>query len=1374
MPSAVIPIEINPQPVISVAPQEDELCFDGIADFDISTVNNPVSAGAQWRYDVQVTYPDDVDGTHGTAGNVVTLENLTAEGVAAFTDDLTNSGDIVRTIEYIFTPHILLSNGTTVCPGVPSAVIPIEINPQPVISVAPQEDELCFDGIADFDISTVNNPVSAGAQWRYDVQITYPDDVDGTHGTAGNVVTLTNLTAEGAAAFTDDLTNSGDIVRTVEYIFTPHILLSDGTTVCPGVSFPVDIEINPQPVIDVSPQEDELCFDGIAVFDISTLNIAVSTGAEWRYDVEIVYPEDITGEYGGDDQTVTVPGLTAEGAAAFTDQLNNYGVIYRTVQYRFTPYIVLDDGTRICPGIPTGIINIDINPEPVVAATPSEEILCNEGITDILLETPNVLTRGVVTFDYTATATGGSGGVTGFAASGSNLTDGYRIEDQLTNTTNEVQYVTYLITPRALEIGCADGETVTVVIAVNPTPVLWAETDETIVCDSTTITITVDDLLGNVLGSKVYELTTTNAGGNVTGVQASGEYASGTDISNFLVNRTNEVQEVTYRFRSRIKDPAGPGSGYCDDGTDTTIIISVNPTPLISVSIADTIYCDLSEITFEIEDLNGTVIGDKIYTLTTTYESGQVAGVQADGDYERINLVNNLQNLSNEVQIINYHFKAQIRDQRGPGTGYCSEGGDFSFSIYLNPTPIVTSSLLNDRDTICTNSLIEFELTSPTSVLDGVITFDYVATATGEPGDVTGFTPEINNMSQGVKIAQTLENHTNRTQFVTYRVTPMALSTGCAPGTPTDVVIRVNPVPIDSVFISQDVECHGSYTGELTVQPAIGSGPFDIQWTGPDDYVSDEPVIGHIAFGRYTVRVTDLNNCTASQSIRLSNPEAIAVNFSRDDVSCYGGSDGELRITTVRAGGGPPYSFEWSGPEGFVFEDNTVQNQSNLIAGQYTVVITDGKGCQYSSAEGYDPLNILKVEQPDSIIIEIDVTDATCDINDDGSATTTVTGGTPPYTYFWEAPEGYVLEDNSSPNPENMRGGLYTLWVTDANGCTADMQVEVGALPPFIVTPVVTTDYNGFGVSCFGASDAIVELNIIGEFPPFDFQWSNGSTEKDLVNVPAGEYHVHVLDAVNCPSEATVVITEPDEITMDYEVDDVSCFGYSDGQIMLDVNGGAGNLYYNWEDGQASPHATGLSAGEHFIRVSDINNCILDTLITVGQPEKLQTDPVVSEPYCDELEDGSIELNVTGGTFPYIFSWSGGQTSENIYNIGEGVYSVTIEDFNNCVLTDTIMVSSVNELCIRIPNAFTPNDDGHNDYWVIGSRVAGTLGELYPFAVVEVYNRAGELVYRSMEGYPEPWDGTSNGNDLPMDSYFYVIFRNNGQPPLSGHVTIIR
>jgi hypothetical protein len=116
--------------------------------------------------------------------------------------------------------------------------------------------------------------------------------------------------------------------------------------------------------------------------------------------------------------------------------------------------------------------------------------------------------------------------------------------------------------------------------------------DDTIVCDSSNIVIDVTDLLGGVQGDKVYQLTTTDAGGNVQGVQATGEYQAGRTITNQLVNRTNEVQAVTYHFKARIKDSRTGGPfGYCDQGGDTLITVYVNPTPRLEVAIADTIVC---------------------------------------------------------------------------------------------------------------------------------------------------------------------------------------------------------------------------------------------------------------------------------------------------------------------------------------------------------------------------------------------------------------------------------------------------------------------------------------------------------------------------------------------------------------------------------------------------------------------------------------------------------------------------------------------------------------------------------------------------------------------------------------------------------------
>jgi gliding motility-associated-like protein len=1304
--------------------------------------------------DLECSYnasPDITGHITDLADNCTPITDL----IISYVDDLSNLKDC-NEYGYIIRSWSL----TDVCGNKTIQDQIITVEPVPRFTALPEEKTICNLAGTVIEIQTE----TIASRGMSSIKFVYTSEV-----TRGNVTGLTSgiLSPGGdgkAILEIAQLINNTVEYAEVTYTITAYIDDVNENLFCQGEEKQIKIVIEPTLVIEA--EGETICNESTTEIFITSIS-KVSSPLGVHYTWEVVDNNDenqITG-YEDNEAGVSI-------SAPISQTLTNNTPVARYITYRITPWALDRDDNLFCPGGHIDII-VWVEPTPEVIVTPLQQTICNMGQTDILLETPTEMTEGIVTFDYIATATGGPGAVTGFTAMAQILGHGHVISDQITNNTNEVQYVTYLITPGSMGTGCAEGKTVEVEIAVNPTPQLSAAAGETIVCDSTTISIEVNDLLGNVHGSKVYELITSDAGGNVEGVQPSGEYEGGTDIINQLINLTGEVQEVTYNIRARIRDAAGTGTGYCDNGTNITINIFVNPTPEIHVVIADTVYCDNSEITFNIQDLNGTVAGDKIYTLTTSFENGQVTGVQPDGEYERTGFSNTLQNLSNQVQIIYYQFRAHIKDQRGPGTGYCSQGGDYTFAIYLNPTPVVNSSLFNDRDTICTNTSMVFQLNSPTSVFDGVITFDYLATASGNTGDLTGFLSTENDLPNGIIINRNLVNHTSIPQYLTYSVTPKALGTGCAAGIIADIVIRVNPSPIDSFYISKEIECFGSYSGSLALVTASGSGPYNILWTGPDGFSSSESILDDIRFGRYNLTVKDSNNCVAEGSIRLSNPDPIAVNFAADQISCFGGSDGRIRITTVLEGAGPPYSFHWTGPDDFVFGDNTTQIQNNLIAGQYKVVITDGKGCKYSSTQ-YDPLNTLLLSEPDPLSAHIEITDASCGINQDGTARGIVIGGTAPYSYMWQGPEGFVFENNTTQEVENLPGGIYTMQVTDSKGCVAVSQAEVGTLAPFTVTPVLVTDYNGFGVSCFGASDATVELEILGDYPPFNFQWSNGSTTRNIENISAGEYYVYVVDAANCPSEATIIIEQPEELKIDYIVEDVSCFGFADGRVIISAQGGSGHFQYNWQNGQSSADVSGMEAGGHFIKITDRNNCSIDTIIQINEPSPLITNPLIEEPYCEETTDGSIELNLSGGTFPYSFSWSGGQTSEDIYGIRKGTYYVTVEDFNNCVRIDTIMVNSINDLCIRIPNAFTPNDDGFNDYWVIGSKVAGTLGELYPWAVVEVYNRLGELVYRSREGYPQPWDGTSRGHKLPMDSYFYVIFRNNGQPPVSGHVTIIR
>ncbi len=247
----VVNVEINPQPKIQ-AITDEVLCYDGDASFDITNPNTVNTIG-EWRYDVTVNYPGGVTGDW--AGG---LSDVTATGLSALTDNLTNTTDDVQTVTYTFTPHIEPGDGGGECANGIPVVIEIEINPQPKIQVTTDEI-LCYDGDAAFDI-TRPNTVNAAGEWRYDVTVNYPAGVTGDW-TGG----LSNVTSTGLSAITDDLTNTTDDVQTVTYTFTPHIEPGDGGSDCAGgVPVVVNIEINPQPKIQVTTDE-ILCFDGDAV-----------------------------------------------------------------------------------------------------------------------------------------------------------------------------------------------------------------------------------------------------------------------------------------------------------------------------------------------------------------------------------------------------------------------------------------------------------------------------------------------------------------------------------------------------------------------------------------------------------------------------------------------------------------------------------------------------------------------------------------------------------------------------------------------------------------------------------------------------------------------------------------------------------------------------------------------------------------------------------------------------------------------------------------------------------------------------------------------------------------------------------------------------
>jgi len=164
----------------------------------------------------------------------------------------------------------------------------------------------------------------------------------------------------------------------------------------------------------------------------------------------------------------------------------------------------------------------------------------------------------------------------------------------------------------------------------------------------------------------------------------------------------------------------------------------------------------------------------------------------------------------------------------------------------------------------------------------------------------------------------------------------------------------------------------------------------------------------------------------------------------------------------------------------------------------------------------------------------------------------------------------------------------------------------------------------------------------------------------------------------------------------------------------------------------------------------------------------------VIQPYCGDTADGTIRVVITNGVGTPSFSWKRndedliGENSNVLENASAGQYLVTVTDENLCVESLTIEVSGANDLCIVIPNAFSPNADGINDEWHIERM------DLYPEAEIFILNRWGQLLWKSDRGYTILWDGRSKGKLLPMGSYHYSIDLHNGTKPVVGHVTIVK
>ena len=282
--------------------------------------------------------------------------------------------------------------------------------------------------------------------------------------------------------------------------------------------------------------------------------------------------------------------------------------------------------------------------------------------------------------------------------------------------------------------------------------------------------------------------------------------------------------------------------------------------------------------------------------------------------------------------------------------------------------------------------------------------------------------------------------------------------------------------------------------------------------------------------------------------------------------------------------------------------------------------------------------------------LTMSATDVLCNGANDGTATANATGGLAPLSYLWS-------NSQSTSTATGLAPGTYTVTVTDANLCSATDTISVSEPTALNVQCVVTSQ-----VDCNGGSDGLLSSIVTGGTLSYSYQWSSGSNQAIAANLSAGTYTLVVTDGNGCIDSCTATITEPPLLICSISGSDPLCNGASTGSATVSVSGGNPGYTYSWSDGQSTALATGLTAGTYTATVTDANQCISTCTVTLGEPTALSCSTQGTNPLCNGGSDGSATVSGSGGTAPYTYIWSNGQTGASATGLTAGTYTATVTD----------------------------------------------------------------------------------------------------------------
>ncbi len=368
--------------------------------------------------------------------------------------------------------------------------------------------------------------------------------------------------------------------------------------------------------------------------------------------------------------------------------------------------------------------------------------------------------------------------------------------------------------------------------------------------------------------------------------------------------------------------------------------------------------------------------------------------------------------------------------------------------------------------------------------------------------------------------------------------------------------------------------------------------------------------------------------------------------YNSYEISCYGYNDGF--IETYATSPFPPVNYNWS------TLNPSSSDQFNMYAGLYDLQLTDEFGCVFDTT-------FLLIE-PTPLIYSSTVSlmngyNVTCNGGQDGYIDLTVNGSVPAYNYLWN-------NGDTTEGLGNLGAGEYYVTITDQNGCIVADTIEVNE-------PILNIQENVVNVNCYGASNGSALVNVSGSTSPYYVFWGNNLNTNFL---DAGIYSYQIVDSIGCVYNDSLIVSEPDSFVVLENITNVSCYGGSDGEIVLNISGATPPYVVDW----LGFSTANMSAGTYNFTILDLNNCPYSEIAIVSEPNPIDVLNMVIDPTCNNTSDGSVSLQINGGTYPYLVDWG----VNNPDSLAVGSYEFIVTDINNCV--DTNIVSLVSESNIAV------------------------------------------------------------------------------------------